>query len=189
MNIFKKRLTIYSSGRRKTPPLNLEVCAMRIKILLSLFLSFALVFPVFLQDTSSSELVKSIPFTTVEQGEISYYRYNDSSFIEADMLMRDRDTWREFWTVHTEGLQPAPVLPDVNFGKEMVIVSLLGLQSTGGGPSINVLEVNIDHDRRLHALIEDNENPGMLTILTNPFHIIKLKKLPVRSVVFEHRKP
>jgi hypothetical protein len=29
----------------------------------------------------------------------------------------------------------------------------------------------------------------MLTILTNPFHIIKLKKLPVRSVVFEHRKP
>jgi hypothetical protein len=41
---------------------------------------------------------------------------------------------------------------------------------------------------RLGVLIEDNETPGPLDVITNPYHIVKLKKLPVRSVAFEHQK-
>lgn len=74
----------------------------------------------------------------------------------------------------------------------MVIVTLLGYQTSGGEtPNIRLLEVNTDHGCNcLHVLIQDDETPGPLDVITNPFHIIKLKRLrpPVRSVVFEHQK-
>jgi hypothetical protein len=38
------------------------------------------------------------------------------------------------------------------------------------------------------VLIEDNYEPGLLTVITNPFHIVRLETLQASSVVFEHQK-
>jgi hypothetical protein len=142
--------------------------------------------PVFAQERSLLEW-KGVEFVTIDQGQISYYRYGDEKFAGAAALIRDESLWKQFWTLHTYGMQPPPELPYVNFYDDMVIVALLGYQTTGG-PSIEALRVNIDHNRTLHVLVADNTEPGLLTVITNPFHIIKVPKVPVWSIVFEHQK-
>ena len=137
--------------------------------------------------TDTSHLV---PFKTVDQGEISFYRYDDPGFAGRDMHIKDLSTWETFWKEHTAGLSPQPALPKINFKKEAVIVTILGFQTSGGGPSITILDVGTDNDsKRLHILIEDDETPGPLDVITNPYHIIKLRKVNARSVVFEHQRP
>jgi len=37
-------------------------------------------------------------------------------------------------------------------------------------------------------MVENDETPGSPDLIMNPFHIIKLKKLNVQSVIFEHQK-
>lgn len=131
-----------------------------------------------------------ITFETIEQGEISYFRYNDGKFAGADLLIGDKETWEWFWAMHTSGMTPPPEAPAVNFGKEEVIVTILGYQTSGGGPSIEVLGVSVEgNNKRLQVLVEDNETPGPLDVITNPFHIIKFKKQNAHSVVFEHQGP
>jgi hypothetical protein len=127
-------------------------------------------------------------FETIEQGEISYFCYNDMSFTGADLLIKDKWTWAWFWAEHTKGREPRPPLPEVNFGAEMVIVTILGFQTTGGGPRIEVLEVETG-SRSLHVLVEDDETAGPWDINTNPFHIIRLQTVCMPSAVFEHRTP
>jgi len=151
------------------------------------FVIFGLLFLLF--PSAFSQAAISIPFKTVEQGEISYYRYSDPVFTGMDMLIRDRKTWAYFWTQHTAGITPQPPLPDIRFWEEMVAVTILGHQTSGGGPSTKVLAVNTDRESKcLHVLVEDNEVPGPLCVITNPFHIIKLKKINADSVVFEHQR-
>ncbi len=129
----------------------------------------------------------SIPFETIDIGEISYYHYDSDGFTGADLIIKNRKFWVIFWSLHTAGIQPRPPLPDIDFRKEIVIVTVLGWQSSGGGPGIEVLKVNYyETCRCLHVLIEDNTNPGPLDVITNPFHIIKLKRSYEPSVVFEH---
>lgn len=131
----------------------------------------------------------SVPFETVDKGDSSYYRYDDLSFKGTDMLIKNKRTWEHFWKQHTSGILPQPPLPDINFAQEMVIVTILGTQETGG-PSTQVLRVNrTRRSKCLHILIEDDETPGQLTVITNPYHIIKLRKIHARSIVFEHQKP
>lgn len=132
----------------------------------------------------------SVPSEAVDQGEISFYRYGDSGFAGLDMHIRDASTLETFWKEHTAGISPRPSIPEINFGKEMAIVTILGFQTSGGGPAINILDVGRDnHSKRLHVLIEEDETPGSLDVITNPYHIIKPRKVNARSVIFEHQKP
>jgi hypothetical protein len=132
--------------------------------------------------------------TTVEQGEVSHYRYDDLSFTGADLVIKNRRIWWWFWVRHEHGTlllpsRPPPGLPDIDFSKEMVIATILGNQSSGSGPSIQILEINTDEGGDcLHGLIQDNDTPGPADVITNPFHIVRLEMLQASSVVFEHRR-
>jgi len=158
---------------------------MRIKI----FFILGLLFLLYFVPSAFSQAAISTPFETVELEAISYYRYYDLGFTGMDMLIRDKKIWAYFWAQHTAGITPPPPLPEIKFAKEMVAVTILGYQTSGGGPSTKVLAVNTDGESKcLHVLVEDNEIPGPLCVITNPFHIIKLKKINADSVVFEHQK-
>jgi hypothetical protein len=147
---------------------------------------FCFFFPVS-SDAAPSSLL--IPFETIAQGDISYYNYGDSGFTGADLLIKDERAWAWFWEMHTAGIEPQPPVPAIDFIREMVIVAILGYQSSGGGPGVTVLEVaNEAPSRALHVVIGENENPGPLTVITNPFHIIKLKRTGATSVAFDHKR-
>jgi hypothetical protein len=146
---------------------------------------FCFFFPVS-SDAAPSSLL--IPFDTIAQGDISYYNYGDSGFTGADLLIKDERAWAWFWEMHTAGIEPQPPVPAIDFIREMVIVAILGYQSSGG-PGVTVLEVaNEAPSRALHVVIGENENPGPLTVITNPFHIIKLKRTGATSVAFDHKR-
>ena len=131
-----------------------------------------------------------IPFETVDQEEVSGFGFFDGGSAGVDLLILNDTTWRWFWAQNTANIVSPPPRPPIEFGREMVIATVLGYQTTGGGPNIRVLEVNRDAACGcLHVLIQDDETPGPTDNITNPFHIIKLEKLNVRSVVFEHQKP
>jgi hypothetical protein len=132
----------------------------------------------------------SIGFTTIAQGEVSFYRFLDPGFTGADLRIRDQVTWAWFWDLHTSGLFNPPPLPSVNFSTHEVIATVMGIQGTGGGPNIEVLEIETPHECScLRVVIQDDETPGPLDTLTNPFHIVKISRQRVTSVVFEHQAP
>ena len=174
-----------------------------------LLLAISLV-AMFLLLSSGLALSQSIPFETIDQGGISYFRYDDPKFLGADMIIRDAKTWEWFWQQHAQGL--ARPFPAVNFRMDIVLVTMLGFQ-TSGGPSIEISSIEevwgtnsadaatsaaAAIPRGIRVMVKDNRKPGALTVITNPFHIIKVSNIiphpfpifrPRRSylsVVFEH---
>ena len=150
-----------------------------------------------------------IPFETIDKGEISYFRYGDDQFSGGDMVIRDPGTWAWFWQKHTAGITPERPVPFVEFKKEMVLVSLLGYQTSGGGPDIEIqymeeiqspsLRSALNIPTGIRVFASDNRKPGLLDVITNPFHLVKVKNFtpntytayPLRyyfmSVLFEHQ--
>lgn len=131
-------------------------------------------------------LGQSVPFETIEQGEISYFRYGDPEFTGAEMVIKDPRTWAWFWEKHTEDIVPSPPVPIVDFRVHMVLVAMLGFQTSGGGPSIEIVSVETlfpKPGKGLAVRVEENRAPGPLDVITNPFHIVKVRR--AASVVFE----
>lgn len=133
-----------------------------------------------------------VPFETIDKGETSYFGYGDPEFSGADMVIKDRRTWIWFWKKHTEGILPAPSLPVVDFKVDMVLVAILGYQTSGGGPGIEIASILENPSgppprpgKNLYVRVEENTQPGPLDLITNPFHIVKVRKAV--SVTFERR--
>ena len=148
-------------------------------------------------------LSQPIPFETIDKGEISYFNYSDPDFLGADMVIKDERTWLWFWNQHTYSsitLHP-PTPPAINFKEETVLVVMLGHQSSGGGPSVEISSIERIRDlrvgsgagrmrerflRAIRAFVKEKGGPGVLPVITNPYHIVKMKgNYP--SVIFQHQ--
>ena len=154
-----------------------------------LTISFLIMFLPLLEGIALSQ---SIPFETIDHGEISYFNYGDPNFLGASMVIRDQNTWVWFWEEHTNSGNPTlpPPIPKIDFRKELVLVAMLGYQTSGGGPSIQISSVEKTEERvgsskGILVLIEENREPGPLTLMTNPYHIAKVRKFV--SVIFKHQ--
>ncbi|MEM3112520.1 MAG: Kazal-type serine protease inhibitor family protein [Candidatus Anstonellales archaeon] len=162
---------------------------LRFKKIILMILIFSILF--FFVDLAISQ---DIPFETIDKGEISHFNYGDSNFWGGDMIIRDPKTWIWFWKLHTQGIQPPPPPPVIDFRREMAIVSLLGYETSGGGPSIEIKAINgirnINHYKifpiplGIRVFVEENRELGSLNGITNPYHIIKVRNFI--SVIFEH---
>lgn len=150
------------------------------------FLLTLLIFSLFCLSSAFAQQT-IIPFKTIAQGDISYYRYGDPSFKGADMVIKDNKTWSEFWKAHQGDIPTTAAIPPVDFRKEMVLVTLLGYQSSGGGPSITIKSIEILGNSCMKVTVINNETPGALDVITNPFHIVKLKRYD-GSIGFEHNE-
>jgi hypothetical protein len=132
-----------------------------------------------------------IPFETIDKGDYSYYRGNDPDFSGAEIVIRDRESWAWFWRKHTGSIQPPLTLPQVDFRTEMVVAVILGYQTSGGGPSIEISSIGaifgyyVFPVKAVRVLVKENRTPGPLDVITNPYHIVKVAKS--NSVIFDHR--
>ena len=167
----------------------------------------------FLFMSAGPALSQVVSFETIEKGDSSRFRYDDPKFLGADMVIRDAKTWEWFWQQHTRGMRTLRPFPAINFRTDVVLVTMLGYQTTGGGPSIEISSIEeiwgiapadtaaadtVRFPRGLRVLVKDNREPGALDVITNPFHIVKVSNVfpntfPVfrprasyLSVVFEH---
>jgi len=135
---------------------------------------------------------------TIAIGDMSGYGWNVPGFMGEDLLIRDGQTWAQFWAQHTSNIIPPPPLPPVDFSRYVVVAAIQGHQSSGGMPAIYI--TGIRHwptptpPNRATAtiLIVDDERPGPLDVITNPFHIVMVPQAclpPNGSVTFQHRAP
>ena len=115
----------------------------------------------------------NLPFETVDQGAISYYEYG-TGFSGEFKVIREQQEWEDFWADHKSGMFPEPPLPEVDFKGNMVLVALMGNFPTSGyGIGI---EHTARHGQTLTAYYHQVFDPGMLPVVTNPYHIIEVKK-------------
>jgi hypothetical protein len=168
-------------------------------VILSAFLSFACVFPVLSQETGvpdssepaslttlgrvlsqETDLAASsepVPFTTIEQGQASRFSTENPG---VQPVFSDPETWKSFWEAYTEGREPRPALPPVDFNAEMVLVSSLG----------EVSGVYVDRSNGiLYVSVAKNNGSESSPQATPPFHIVKTEKVEFQSVVFERPNP
>jgi hypothetical protein len=132
-------------------------------------------------------LPQAIPFETIDKGEISHFRYGDPDFAGSDMVIRDYRTWAWVWRKHTAGIRPVPPVPIIDWKIDMVLMVMLGYQTSGGGPSTRITATEeifpTSLGRGARVVVEENREAGPLDVITNPYHIVKLKKAV--SIIFD----
>ncbi len=107
---------------------------------------------------------------TIGRGPVSGFGLHSPRFRGLRMVIRDHETWAWFWEHHTAPLDPAPPLPEIDFEDSVVVVAILGVRTSGGGPAIGITRAT----RCEGATVIDvavNNWPGPLEMITNPFHI------------------
>lgn len=123
-------------------------------------------------------------FTTLEYGGGTDVR-GDTSGITGKRLevIRDINTFTEFWADHAAGFAPQPAQPNVAFGTDMIIAAFMGQRNTGG------YAVTIEDIRENNEFIVveiELETPGdgcvVEQVSTQPHHVIVLpdSDLPVQ---------
>lgn len=132
---------------------------------------------------------QTIPFETIDKGEISHFRYGDLNYHGAEMVIRNKQSWEWFWKAHTQNLNPVSPIPKINFSRNVVLVVMLGNQSSqGGGIAIRSVERLCSGDvpsiKGIKVSVQQNRTPGRPAVITNPYHIITVPKYDV--FVFEH---
>jgi hypothetical protein len=125
-----------------------------------------------------------MPMRSLDQGEMSGYRYGDMNFRGEDLVLRTKEAAQAFWIEHTSNRFPPPAPPAVDFRTEMVLVSLLGWQSSGGGPVIEIRSVE-ESPCRVTVLVHRDTDPGPLDVITNPFHAVAVPR-SLKEVRFVH---
>jgi hypothetical protein len=125
-----------------------------------------------------------LPFT-LAIGDMSGV-YDDMNFPGKDFVITDKDAWAELWKFHTRFMDPAPALPEVDFRRDVVLACVQGWQKTGGMSAIYITKVVPASDISPvapYALVVDDERPGPLDVLTNPFHFVRVSKECVPPII------
>jgi hypothetical protein len=151
--------------------------------ILSAFSVFAFIFPALAEETGSPDSFEPVPFTTIEQGQAGRFGEGDADgqpVFGGQPVFKDPETWKSFWEAYTEGRDPRPESPNIDFNQDMIIVSSLG----------EVSDVYVDRNQGIiRVTAGDMERSDFSSETTTPFHIIKTEKLEFRSIIFEHQKP
>lgn len=101
------------------------------------------------------------------------------------LVIRSEEEFRDFWKRYTGSLttDSKPTMPEIDFTKEMIIVSALGVRPTSGG-YWTFIDGACEVDGRVEVLISNVDNPqcgGALTSLSYPADAVRIPRsdLPV----------
>ena len=106
-----------------------------------------------------------------------------------EAVMKDPETWKNFWDEHTKNKLPQPPVPDIDFDKKMVVAVIAGQKSTGG---YITLITNIEQlpDKTVIYYTEQAppQDAMLLQVITQPFHIKVIQKTDT-PVTFKKTTP
>ncbi len=127
-----------------------------------------------------------------EPADFDTLQYDDGTDVKGDLsgitgkrlqVIRDINTFTEFWADHAAGFAPQPAQPEVAFGADMVVAAFMG-QRTTGGYAVTVEDVRENNE---FIVVEiELETPGdncaPTQAVTQPHHVIVLpdSDLPVQ---------
>lgn len=91
--------------------------------------------------------------------------------------------WERIWQI-VKGLEePLPSKPTVDFGREYVIAAFMGERSSSGY-RIEVTAIE-KKGRTLLVHLKKYETPGMLTVMTSPFTLVRIPRGNYKLKVIE----
>jgi hypothetical protein len=112
-----------------------------------------------------------VPVRTIAKGAMS------GMTAPRQEVIKDRAGWEELWREHNLNRRTGERLPEIDFGREMLIVAAMGQQRTGGY-SIEITKAEIEGNRlRIHVK-RTTPAPGSMNLqaLTAPFHIVAVPR-------------
>ncbi|MBU1852417.1 MAG: protease complex subunit PrcB family protein [Candidatus Omnitrophica bacterium] len=104
------------------------------------------------------------------------------------LVISTLEEWEEVWkNVHSLVI-PRPELPEIDFGKEMVIAVFMG-ERNSGGYEVEIIKI-VDTGEEIVIKVKEKELPlesFQTMALTQPYHIVVIKKytLPVSFGFFK----
>ncbi|MBI4326069.1 MAG: protease complex subunit PrcB family protein [Chloroflexi bacterium] len=101
-------------------------------------------------------------------------------------VITNRNAWERVWTRHAVRSYPPQKLPEIDSGKEMVIMVTMGRKSTGGY-AIEIMSVVEAADRLQITVKRTTPRPGAMTIqaLTAPYHFVAVPRSDLKPQFIE----
>ena len=116
------------------------------------------------------------------------YGYSAYSGIDDSVrvVIRDAGSWDEYWRRLHARVMPAPSLPAVDFGREMVVLAALGARGSGGFG----IRIDSAYDASTYVeVVVRRSAPGNRCLVTAAFtQPVDLVRLPSRSVAVRFRE-
>jgi hypothetical protein len=109
-----------------------------------------------------------VPFQTILAGSHSLA---DTASVQ--LITSDRD-WEKTWLVARGRIDPLPARPTVDFKRHYVIAAFMG-QRPSSGYHIEVTSIE-KQGVVLNVNIMKYETPGMLTVMTSPFTLVRVPR-------------
>ena len=127
---------------------------------------------------------RDFPFITIDKGVSSGIR--ERKFL----VIKTEQEWTELWRAHASNVTPPRDRPSVAFNNEMGVAAFLGEQRSGGyGLQITRIEEDLEK-RQVSVFLRETKPPAGSMVsqaLTQPYHIVKLKKVELPVVFLSER--
>lgn len=127
-------------------------------------------------------------FDDADPVEISSIKQGNASYdVEAqNRVIRNASEFKALWEELFANRQPLPEKPEVDFDSEMVVISVMGTQKSGGYTT-EILQAGF-YDGKLGIKVKQRkpgEGCATTASLTNPYHLVKLDKTDNSVEFFE----
>jgi hypothetical protein len=108
--------------------------------------------------------------------------YSNANTFSVELITSEKE-WDRVWRTAQGRFEPLPERPTVNFGSSSVIAAFMGERSSSG------FKIEIDKiekkGRTLRVHVKKYETPGMLTVMTQPFTLVRIPKSNFKLEVIE----
>ena len=99
--------------------------------------------------------------------------YSNASTFNVELVTSENE-WGRVWRTAKGREEPLPERPSVNFGSSYVIAAFMG-QRNSSGYKIEIDKIE-KKGRTLLVHVKKYETPGMLTVMTQPFTLVRIPK-------------
>lgn len=126
------------------------------------------------------EEADNIPVESIKQDS-----FGDIDLESRNEIFTNRDTFTDFWIDLHQHVTPHPDVPDINFDERLVVVSVMGVQSTTGH-MIEITEAAEGAGILGFNTVKVKPGDDCVTggALTNPYHIISIPRVDYSEVRF-----
>jgi hypothetical protein len=124
---------------------------------------------------------------TAPDGPLAYSVILSGSHSQADsfqvkLITNSRD-WEKTWQIVAGAEEPLPKIPTIDFDSQCVIAAFMGSRSSSGY-KIEITSIE-KKGENLRVHVKKYETPGMLTVMTNPFTLVRLPRGKYKLEVIE----
>jgi hypothetical protein len=134
---------------------------------------------------SNNAFENELSFDTIEKGFYSTYKE------KKNLVINSEEEWSELWQeMNSNDENKSNAIPSINFNEEQVIAVFQG-EKNSSGYEISIKKI-VETNDSIKVFVEETipgENCETLTVITSPYHIVKIKKpLIEKEISFEEKQ-